>query len=305
VERNLTVLDEKEKKLDEIYEKFEDLETQFEQFITSENATNLEAKTKEFEEQFWRIKNTINNCRDTIKKDKKENEDDDEKSDEEDTEEQSIPVNPNQDGLAALLEVLKGFQVNQKIGIRIPELTLPKFSGGFDNWIGFWQLYEEAIHKEKKYAKIEKFSYLLSCLSSEIRKDLEAKFPLSTENYELAIAYLKKQHGNKRLIITKHFSELFKIEPIEKENLDELQTLVNCYSTNIEQAKRMSSENNLFDQLIIFMVSSKLDESTRKSWENHIKNEKLPNWDNMRKFLEDRVAMLVSMRFERQCVMLD
>jgi hypothetical protein len=64
VEWKIDVLDEKEKKLDEIYEKFENLETQIEQFITSENATNLEAKTKEFEEQFWRIKNTINNCRD-------------------------------------------------------------------------------------------------------------------------------------------------------------------------------------------------------------------------------------------------
>lgn len=97
-------------------------------------------------------------------------------------------------------------------------------------------------------------------------------------------------------------SELFKIKPIEKENLDELQTLVNCFSTNIEHAKRVSSETSLFDQLIIFMVSSKLDEGTRKSWENHIKNEKLPTWDILRKFLEDRVAMLVSMRFEKQCV---
>lgn len=287
IENDVTNVDKKEEDLDAIFEKFEEIQTKMEPLKNNVNEASIEAKDQEFETHYWDVKNAISTVRHNILHGDQSKE----------------PGNAANDVIKSLVQALGALQTNPNPRVRVPELKLPTFSGDpNDCWTTFYELFESVIHKESKYQNIEKYTYLCSCLSDELKRELTSKFKLSNEGYDLAIKYLQDKYGKKRPTTIKHLSELFKVKSIEKENYKDLHNLVNCYSANIEQARRINPGNDLFDLLIIFMVSSRLDDSTRRAWELQIKDEENPTWNQMRKFLEDRVAFLQGMNYERQCV---
>ena len=50
------------------------------------------------------------------------------------------------------------------------DFTLPKFRGDPLAWTEFWELYAASVHKNPKYAPVEKFVYLRSHLEA-LRSD--------------------------------------------------------------------------------------------------------------------------------------
>jgi chaperonin cofactor prefoldin len=78
VENSIDKLNKKEEEIDIIFEEFEEIQTKIHDFMTAENETTLLAKASELEEQLWNVKNSMSNCRETIKNFNQENNDDDE-----------------------------------------------------------------------------------------------------------------------------------------------------------------------------------------------------------------------------------
>ena len=48
--------------------------------------------------------------------------------------------------------------------VKLPKLSLKKFSGDVTKWTTFWECYESAIHNNANLTKIERFNYLKSLL---------------------------------------------------------------------------------------------------------------------------------------------
>ena len=87
--------------------------------------------------------------------------------------------------------------------VKLPKLTLRKFSGDPTAWTPFWDSYESAIHRNPDLSDIDKFNYLQSLVEHSAAEAI-AGLTLSSSNYGEAITVLKKRFGNKQQLINKH-----------------------------------------------------------------------------------------------------
>ncbi|XP_036335425.1 uncharacterized protein LOC118745864 [Rhagoletis pomonella] len=94
---------------------------------------------------------------------------------------------------------------------RFPKLCLPKFDGKYTEYSRYMHTFELAVHDDASLTTIDKFNYLMDCLSAPARavvKPIE-----STEsNYQRALQLLKKRFDNKTLIFIAHIKSLAKYE---------------------------------------------------------------------------------------------
>ncbi|XP_037823638.1 uncharacterized protein LOC119612006 [Lucilia sericata] len=82
---------------------------------------------------------------------------------------------------------------------RLPELKLPNFNGKYSEYSRFISTFNTLVHEEPCIPTIDKFNYLLNCLSGPALSVVEA-FQIVEENYQKALDRLKERYDNKTLI---------------------------------------------------------------------------------------------------------
>ncbi|XP_003366940.1 conserved hypothetical protein, partial [Trichinella spiralis] len=98
---------------------------------------------------------------------------------------------------------------------RLPEVTLPKFTGKVLEFPSFWAQFEANVHKRNDLDNATKFTYLLSNTEGTARNAIEG-IPLTPENYPQAVDILKKRFGRPRQVIREHLAALWR-EPACRE----------------------------------------------------------------------------------------
>jgi hypothetical protein len=83
--------------------------------------------------------------------------------------------------------------------LKLPAIKLPIFSGHYDHWIKFSDMYKAMIYENDSLLEIQKFYYRKSSLSGEAER-LVSNLPMTAENYTVAWKLLVKNYKNKRLI---------------------------------------------------------------------------------------------------------
>lgn len=106
------------------------------------------------------------------------------------------------------------------------------------------------------------------------------------------MANATKALDNKRLIIQKHVKALFELQTIAKENYIGLRHLVDGVLKHIRALKAIGRPTESWDDLIIHLITSKLDHTTNKEWENSIVETELPTAQRLIEFLEHRCHTL-------------
>ncbi|GIY37120.1 uncharacterized protein CEXT_259021 [Caerostris extrusa] len=96
------------------------------------------------------------------------------------------------------------------ISPRVPEIELYKFGGELRDWLTFWDQFKN-IHENENLTNCDKFHYLVQStkIKSEARELIES-FPITDENYPLAIESLTERYGRKELLIDFYVRELLK-----------------------------------------------------------------------------------------------
>ena len=100
--------------------------------------------------------------------------------------------------------------------VRLPKISLPRFSGDPLKWTTFWDSYQSAIHLNPDISKVDKFNYLRSLLDHTALDSIDG-LTLSSANYQQAIDILSKRFGNKQLIISKHMDTLLNIDALSSD----------------------------------------------------------------------------------------
>ena len=77
-------------------------------------------------------------------------------------------------------------------GVKLPKLTIKKFSGDLTKWVTFWDSFESAIHLNRSLSDVDKFNYLRESTAA----DAIAGLSLTSANYAKAVDTLKKRFGN-------------------------------------------------------------------------------------------------------------
>ena len=74
--------------------------------------------------------------------------------------------------------------------VKLPKLTLKRFTGEITAWSTFWESFESSIHQNTGLSNIVKFNYLSSLLESTAA-DAISGLVITSNNYKEAISVLK------------------------------------------------------------------------------------------------------------------
>ncbi|KAA5586575.1 DUF1759 domain-containing protein, partial [Pseudomonas aeruginosa] len=108
---------------------------------------------------------------------------------------------------------------------------------------------------------------------------------------------LCERYNNKRLLINYHLSALVNVQPIARESERSLRFLVDHVTKNLRALSSLGLPTDKWDILLIFLLSSKLDNVTLIKWEE-LRNtfDSVPELNQFHKFLIDRADVLEALK---------
>ena len=169
--------------------------------------------------------------------------------------------------------VERSFRLNESIVVQqtvpklqLPRITLPRFSGNIEDWSTFRDLYVALIHSSAELPTIEKFHNLCSQLDGEALFVISS-LPLTQDNYVVAWDLLTKRYSNKKLLIRKQVQTLFQLPELKRENARELLDLTDGFEGVMKALDQVSQDADYKHLLLVHLLSTKLDTSKRRSWE--------------------------------------
>ena len=144
--------------------------------------------------------------------------------------------------------------------VHLPKLELKKFNGinieCFQEW---YQIFIATIGKSN-LDDVEKFVYLKGAVEEEAEKVIEG-YPLTRENYELALGDLYDTYGDKEVVINHHVSKLLSLPNQADTSLRELYTKIVSHVRSLEALGITAQSYSVF---LVPIVKSKLNEDLRK-----------------------------------------
>ncbi|XP_024869616.1 uncharacterized protein LOC112453228 [Temnothorax curvispinosus] len=113
---------------------------------------------------------------------------------------------------------------------------------------------------------------------------------MSDRNYEIAWNLLRERYDNKRVIVHTHIKAITELPSMNKENACELRQIADGASKHIHVLQALGRP--IYDDLLVHVVSSKLDSLTLREWQNSLTGQKLPTFKQLASFITHRCQAL-------------
>lgn len=172
----------------------------------------------------------------------------------------------------------------------LPKIELPKFDRNITNCKPFQYTFNLLVNKNSTIDKIERFHYLLACLSG-LAYDVIKSVPLSEENYDIAWTSLTGQYLNQRLLATAQLEKIFSFRTMNQETVSTLSTFINVFQENIAEIKALDVEN-LAGFFKFYIGSRVLDKNSKKLFKSSISLLTTPTFDDLLEFVQQRRRIL-------------
>lgn len=183
-------------------------------------------------------------------------------------------------------------------GISLPVIEMPKFDGTYERWLEFRDTFWSLIHTNNKISDIQKFHYLRSSLEGDAAQVIEA-LGFSADNYPVAWDLLQSRFNSTRLLVYNHVSALFKLERINSESSIKIRRLIDNVSKHLKSLNILGQPTTHWDTLLIYMITTKLDEVTIREWEHHKSENDTPSLENLKQFLKGKADLLETLESRR------
>lgn len=177
--------------------------------------------------------------------------------------------------------------------VQLPQMKLPKFSGRYEEFESFREKFLALVGSSNEIKVIQKFQLLLDCLSDNVKKSFD-HLELTEANYLVVWDQLKARYSNKKMSVEKHVSGLVGMKSMGKESSAELQRVLDETSVHVAALENLGVNVGAWDVMIVYLVSIRLDNETRKKWEETVNKDELPVWAVMKAFLQKRCNSLES-----------
>ncbi|XP_045542800.1 uncharacterized protein LOC123723621 [Papilio machaon] len=178
--------------------------------------------------------------------------------------------------------------------VRLPQINLPSFSGAYDEWQTFYDMFVSLIHENTSLSGVQKLHYLKSSLSGEPANLLKNLTTIET-NYAEAWKLLIQRYNNLRYNTNEIMKKLFYQRNIPSDSAVGLKQLLDTTTACLKSLKNLKINVDHWDVIVNYLVVSKLDPESRKQWEIHVsqsESNSLPTWLDLTKFLETRFRTL-------------
>ncbi|XP_059048262.1 uncharacterized protein LOC131843606 [Achroia grisella] len=178
---------------------------------------------------------------------------------------------------------------NKPYQVRLPKLHVPIFDSNIINFQTFKDSYLPLIHNNNSLSDIEKFHYLISCLSG-FALTIAKGVPLTASNYSVVFQALLDRYDNKRVLATAYLDKIFSLSPLHKVSIAGLNVLTNTLYESVNALRALNIE--LLDEVILFYLAARvLDGDTRQRFELQNKQE-IPTFESLLTFLQNYIKIL-------------
>ncbi|XP_073961981.1 uncharacterized protein [Choristoneura fumiferana] len=188
-------------------------------------------------------------------------------------------------------------QQNKIEEIKLPKINIPQFTGNYQDWTSFHDLFVSLIHNKTNLGNVQKLHYLKSCLSGE-PEHLLKHLPVTDSNYDLAWNMLQGRYNNKRIIVNSILSRLINQKKMNAGTAKSIREILDVTMECLNKLKGQGVDTTSWDAIIIHMTVSKLDTETHKEWEEEVSDmniNELPSLSKFERFLEKRFRVLEMM----------
>lgn len=177
--------------------------------------------------------------------------------------------------------------------VKLPKIVLPFFSGKYMEWPTFHDLFESLIHNNNSLADVQKLHYLKSHLQGEAEQLLR-HIAITDANYEQCWVQLNKRYNNKRYIANCILNRLVGQKALTSESSNGVKELLDTTNNCLNALSNLGVPVSTWDILIIHLVTIKLDQESRKQWEQKLSehSDQLPTFSEFQSFLEARFRAL-------------
>ncbi|XP_018373384.1 PREDICTED: uncharacterized protein LOC108767792, partial [Trachymyrmex cornetzi] len=175
--------------------------------------------------------------------------------------------------------------------LKLPRITLPTFAGKYDEWTAFHNMFHSMIHQNAALPDVQKMQYLVSALKDEAY-DIISSLEPSAENYREAWQMLIERYDDPGFIISKHVKALFELPHMNKDNHAVLRKILDTVLKHMRALKALKRPIEQWDDLMLHIVTTRLDQTTAREWETTIERGSIPSFKQLIAFLTQRCRAL-------------
>jgi len=177
------------------------------------------------------------------------------------------------------------------VDIKLPRMDLPTFSGNPLEWKSFHDLFTSMIHSNSKISAAQKLHYLKNSVQDEA-SSLLSSIDITDANYLEAWNLLKERYENERQLIHCHLKCLFAQSTLTSESSKNLRTLIDTTTKCVRSLRALGVSTDEWDPILVFHVTEKLDNDSRRQWELQSPNKTYPKFKDLKIFIEQRCRAL-------------
>ncbi|KAM0728325.1 hypothetical protein ACS0PU_005107 [Formica fusca] len=190
---------------------------------------------------------------------------------------------------------LSGDELRAASRTTLPRIQLPSFSGRYEDWPAFRDLFQSIIGKDSSIAQVEKMHYLKTCLKGEAEL-LIRNISTTGDHYESAWEMLQSYYENKRLLVRAYLSNFLALQRMKSESPGDLRNIFHCLKSTVSSLENIGRPIDCSEDLFVYLAVELLDPRSRREWESFISDTKEPpSFDTLELFLDRRLHTLEAM----------
>ena len=147
--------------------------------------------------------------------------------------------------------------------VKLPKLTLPKFSGDVLEWQSFWDQFKVNVH-DSDLPVVSKFSYLLSLLQGEAKQAVQG-LSMTSDHYKTACKILEDWYGRIERIIFTHIQKLLNITIPSKCSISVLWKLNDDLQAHTRSLSALGIDGDKY-VILTPLILSRLPQDIRLEW---------------------------------------
>ncbi|XP_063383320.1 uncharacterized protein LOC134669601 [Cydia fagiglandana] len=181
-----------------------------------------------------------------------------------------------------------------------PKLEIPIFSGNYNQWVSFKDLFVEAIHANPALSNAQKMQFLKAKLRGEAERLIQ-HLPITSDNYTTCWEILNHRYNNKRMIFTSHMNILFGLPNIQQNSMAQIKRLHDVSMETFNAIKNLGIDITTWDPILVHILGQKLDSETYTDYLESLKNTRdMPVLQELLDFLESKFTTLETSARRRQ-----
>lgn len=174
----------------------------------------------------------------------------------------------------------------------LPRIKLPNFSGDYQSWRSFHDLFTALIKDNMDLSSVEKMHYLKTCVTGEAAR-LVGNLPVSGDNFAVAWALLVSRYENKRYLVTAQLDRITGLKPLKTKSAQGLRAFLTTISEAMGAIRALGCAVHHWDPLLLHLLVRLLEPDTREAWEVKLGSSSVyPTYLQFEEFLVGRTRAL-------------